>query len=150
VSNVVSNQVDDTVDAEEDPNSDFKARVSSGRLPDWTRVHSFFAIMGGFVFEEEKNKAKIMDKGWQRATLTSLGVRKIAANTPGPLLALSKDAIMDKSKANGFAKFLVCVQASWFLAQTVGRLTTGLPISLLEMNTLLHAVCCLFIYLAWW
>jgi hypothetical protein len=88
VSNVASNQVDDTVDAEEDPNSEFKARVSSGRLPDWTRVHSFFAIMGGFVFEEEKNKAKIMDKGWQRARLTSLGVRKMAANTPGPLLAL--------------------------------------------------------------
>jgi hypothetical protein len=42
------------------------------------------------------------------------------------------------------------VQTCWFIAQTAGRIATRLPISLLEVNTLLHAVCCLLIYLAWW
>ncbi|KAF2034610.1 hypothetical protein EK21DRAFT_55714, partial [Setomelanomma holmii] len=148
--NVTSNSNDTAAGTEADPDRDLKERVLSGMLPDWTRVHSYFAIMGGFVFEEEKTKSRIMDRTRERATLTSVGVRQIAANTPGPLLALTKDGILDKSKANKFAKFLVCVQACWFLAQTAGRPTTGLPVGLLEMNTLLHAVCCLFIYLAWW
>lgn len=37
-----------------------------------------------------------------------------------------------------------------FIAQTLGRLATGHPITLLELNTFLHALCCLAIYAAWW
>lgn len=37
-----------------------------------------------------------------------------------------------------------------FLAQTIGRLSTGYPISLLELHTVLHALCCFAIYAAWW
>jgi hypothetical protein len=63
---------------------------------------------------------------------------------------MSGEVIQYKSKSNGFAKLLVCLQACWFIAQTVGRLATSSLISLLEMNTLLHALCCLVTYLAWW
>jgi hypothetical protein len=123
---------------------------SSDRKNIWTRVHSHFALMGGFVFEAKKMHPTIMDAGRKRLTLTSVALRKIAEDAPELLPDLSRSDIGDKSKANGLAKFLVCVQAIWFIAQTVGRLGTDLPISLLEMNTLLHAFCCLFIYLAWW
>ena len=34
---------------------------------------------------------------------------------------LSKEEIESKSKANGLAKALVCIQASWFIAQCVTR-----------------------------
>jgi hypothetical protein len=37
-----------------------------------------------------------------------------------------------------------------FLAQTFGRLANVHPINLLEMKTLLHALCCFAIYAAWW
>jgi hypothetical protein len=124
--------------------------ASSDRTNAWSRVHSHFALMGGFVFEAKRMHATILNTDQKRLTLTPVALRKIAANAPALLPDLSKEGIRDKSKANGLAKFLVCVQAIWFIAQTVGRLTTDLPISLLEMNTLLHAFCCLLIYLAWW
>jgi hypothetical protein len=124
--------------------------ASLDRTNAWSRVHSHFALMGGFVFEAKRMQATILNADQKRLTLTPVALRKIAVNAPALLPDLSKEGIRDKSKANGLAKFLVCVQAIWFIAQTVGRLATDLPISLLEMNTLLHAFCCLLIYLAWW
>jgi hypothetical protein len=127
-----------------------RTSTSLDRTNVWTRVHSHFALMGGFVFEAKRMHATIMNPGQERLTLTPVALRKLAVNAPALLPDLSRESIRDKSKANGLAKFLVCVQAIWFIAQTIGRLATDLPISLLEMNTLLHAFCCLFIYLAWW
>ena len=62
----------------------------------------------------------------------------------------SADAIRDKSKADGLAKILICVQAIWFCAQFFARLHQDLMISLLELNTFAHAICALLIYLLWW
>ena len=36
---------------------------------------------------------------------------------------LSKEEIKSKSKANGLAKTLVCIQVSWFIAQCLTRCT---------------------------
>ncbi|KAH7094861.1 hypothetical protein FB567DRAFT_511241 [Paraphoma chrysanthemicola] len=107
----------------------------------WTRIHSHFALMGGFA---------ALDHQQDRITLTPVALRTMARTFPSLLPDISAEFIRDKSKANSFAKLLVCIQACWFIAQTIGRLATRLPISLLEMNTLLHALCCLLIYLAWW
>lgn len=63
---------------------------------------------------------------------------------------LSIQSVLDKSKANGLGKFLVCLQAGWFCVQCVGRLATGLPICLLELNTFAHAICTILIYVLWW
>jgi hypothetical protein len=46
--------------------------------------------------------------------------------------------ILDKSKANDMAKALVVIQTSWMLLQTLGRLVVGLPVTLLEVNTIAH------------
>ncbi|KAJ8111466.1 hypothetical protein OPT61_g5945 [Boeremia exigua] len=92
--------------------------------------------------------------GESPATIDSLKIstlKFIAENAPSVLPDISERSILDKSKANGLAKLLVCLQASWFCAQIIGRLATaGNPISLLELNTFLHAICCLTTYGAWW
>lgn len=41
-------------------------------------------------------------------------------------------------------------EAGWFCIQCLGRLTQGLAISFLELNTFGHALCTLFIYFLWW
>lgn len=119
------------------------------RLHPWTRVHSYFSLMGGFIFERDHFHPAVFDYCVSRLILTEFGVRKLARHAPSILPDISKASILDKSKADGFAKVFVCIQAVWFIAQTVGRMASGLPISLLELNTLLHALCCLFVYLAW-
>jgi hypothetical protein len=126
------------------------APTRTDRIFPWTRVHSHFELMGGFAFDTSNMPVNILPAGRTRLTLTPFALRKLASNEPNLIPDISEEAIKDKSKSNSFAKFLVCLQACWFIVQTVGRLATSSAISLLEMNTLLHAVCCLLVYLAWW
>jgi hypothetical protein len=59
-------------------------------------------------------------------------------------------SISDKSNADPLAKVFVCIQATWYLLQYMSRLVGHLPITLLETNTLAHALCALTIYVLWW
>ena len=47
-------------------------------------------------------------------------------------------------------KTIVVLQAAWFLAQVIGRVKVGMPVTLLEVNTIGHVVCVFVIYLLWW
>ena len=57
--------------------------------------------------------------------LTSDGVRHLLkqGSTHNDLPDLSKEEIKSKSKANGLAKALVCIQALWFITQCITRRT---------------------------
>ncbi|KAH6619005.1 hypothetical protein C7974DRAFT_342103 [Boeremia exigua] len=125
--------------------------IEAGRKKNtWTRTHSHFALMGGFAFEADDSFVNLFPDSNTRMTLLPRALRKMADVEPMSIPDLSKSAIEDKSKANWLAKALVCSQACWFIVQITGRASTSAPISLLEMNTFLHALCCLIIYLAWW
>lgn len=108
-------------------------------------VHSFYAVMGGFVFSPESCSEY---SARPLLTLTPRGVALLAEC--GHLPDISKKDIDDKSKADALAKALVCLQASWMLVQTVGRLAGNLPVTLLEVNTLGHILCAFIIYVLWW
>lgn len=117
----------------------------------WKRTHSYFALMGGFAVDVAGMSIIPIELGWGHATLSIPGLKLIAENDPAVLPYISEQKILDKSKANGFTKLVACLQASWFCAQVMGRLAVdGSPISLLELNTFLHAICCLGTYAAWW
>jgi hypothetical protein len=124
--------------------------TSTRRKNPWTRTHSHFALMGGFAFETDDSQADFLPDPYTRLTLTPRALRKLAEVEPMLIPDLSERAIKDKSKASWLAKTLACLQACWFIVQVIGRAATSAPISLLEMNTFLHALCCLIIYLAWW
>jgi hypothetical protein len=91
-----------------------------------------------------------LPNGKDTATLSPCGVRIIARCAHRFLPNISKEHIQDKSKADPLVKTIVCLQATWFCIQCIGRFASGLPLSLLELNTLAHALCTLLIYLLWW
>ncbi|KAI9669936.1 MAG: hypothetical protein M1831_006972 [Alyxoria varia] len=66
------------------------------------------------------------------------GKKKFANLLVDELPELCEDDIWAKSKADGTAKTLTCIQALWFIAQCITRLTMHTPISLLELNTFGH------------
>ena len=74
----------------------------------------------------------------------------IAKHNLDLILDISEFEIQDKSKANAFTKFLTCAQASWFGVQCMTRLVQCLSISLLEVNTAVHAACALLLYFFFW
>jgi hypothetical protein len=121
---------------------------SPARKHEWTTMHSFFAVMGGFAFDTSNvpKEEKFLLGSRDRVTLHPDAVESLAQEAPLLLLDISQAAIADKCKANALAKGIVCLQAVWFTIQCVFRLSQGLSISLLELNTFAHAICALVIY----
>ncbi|KAF8327808.1 uncharacterized protein EI90DRAFT_3067066 [Cantharellus anzutake] len=64
--------------------------------------------------------------------------------------AIPKKKILDRSKGDGFSKFLVVLQLLWFIAQYVGRWKSHLHRSQLETMTLAYAALSLLVYVLWW
>ena len=93
-------------------------------------VHGFYAFMGGIAFEipeslpESKrflpsNTSETWFLSRDRISLLSKVAEKGIDRDVFP--DLSQEEIESKSKANGLAKALVCVQALWFIAQCLTR-----------------------------
>ncbi|KAF8418693.1 hypothetical protein EV426DRAFT_568060 [Tirmania nivea] len=97
----------------------------------------FFIVMGGYEGEIQQ---------WL-GTLTPRGA--ILLEQYGALPTQTTAQINDKSKANWLAKCLVCVQATWMVVQCVARKISGLPVTLLELNTVMHVTCALLMYVLW-
>ena len=114
-------------------------------------MHSFYAGMGGFVFDMDspdmKDGPSFMPK-LGRLHVTPRGIQLLA--NCGLLPQISKKAIADKNKTDGAGKLFCCIQVGWMLFQTVTRLAVGLPISPLEVNTIGHVFCALLNFLLWW
>jgi len=113
----------------------------------WSITQCYYAVMGGCV----ANVPWMGDDGeeeMRRVTLTPAGIRLLSF--VGRLPKIDEAHIRDKSKADWMAKAIVCVQATWMVAQVVGRLIKRLPVSLLEINTCGHVICAMALYLIWW
>ncbi|KAF2689393.1 hypothetical protein K458DRAFT_279966, partial [Lentithecium fluviatile CBS 122367] len=127
----------------------WKEKSSTYNREEWTMSHSFYALMGGLAVDI-KDWRFLTTERYKQITLTIEGLEWIATHTPELIPVLSETQIQDKSKANGLAKFLVCVQTTWFYGQCITLLVQGLTISLLELNTFAHAICTLLNYIFWW
>lgn len=85
---------------------------------------------------------------YEKLSLTAEGVRLLSFL--GRLPEVDEENIMDKSKADGLAKFLVVLQAGWMILDTLARVQQNLSVTLLEINTMGHVVCAFALYGLWW
>jgi hypothetical protein len=117
----------------------YSSSTFTDRRHEWTKTHDFFASTGGFAFEipTSHGRTRFLPETCPiRLTLTARGVALLAKCDRLP--DVPERDILDKSKANDVAKALVVIQASWMLLQTLGRVIVGLPVTLLEVNTMAH------------
>ena len=90
-------------------------------------VHGFYAIMGGLAFEIPGNlpESKRFLPCHTKETwfVKRGGIRFLVSHENGHDVVpnFSEEEIKSKSKANGLAKTLVCIQALWFIAQCITR-----------------------------
>ena len=82
-----------------------------------------------------------------RETLSSAGV--VALARAGKLLYINPERISDRSKANLIQKILVLGQIIWMVLQCVIRFHYGLPMTLLELHTIIHVTCAIIMSLFW-
>ncbi|KAH8701322.1 hypothetical protein GQ44DRAFT_717787 [Phaeosphaeriaceae sp. PMI808] len=125
------------------------------RRHSWKTCHSHYTCMGGFALDVGDPAVRLaggshllqpMISPWSLCSLTKTSSYFQREVFPD----LSEAQILDKCKASGLAKLLVCVQASWFCIQCFARLGLSHPISLLELTSVAHALCTLLVYVLWW
>ncbi|KAF8244073.1 hypothetical protein K440DRAFT_667276 [Wilcoxina mikolae CBS 423.85] len=109
----------------------------------WNLPVAFFVVMGGYVVRPngfEGHPVTLTPRGF--VILYNKGFIKDEELDPS--------RITDKTKADGFAKLVVCVQAFWLVIQGAGRLASRLPLPLLELHTIMHVLCAVPMYWFWW
>jgi hypothetical protein len=107
----------------------------------WTRAHSFFLIMGGFVLHEGGKPVRVLEaKGLEE--LSEAG--KIEWPT------ITKDEIEDRSKGDYLSKTIVLVQMMWFVGQCIARGAYHLTVTELEVVTVAFASLTGVVYYLWW
>jgi hypothetical protein len=114
----------------------FAKRMKDAGFDRWTRVHGYYADMGGFG---QSHHGQRLD-----ADALSRIVRS------GQLPAepeVTEMMINDKSKADYLVKLAACTQALWLVVQSVGRAVQGLALSTLELSTIAFVVMALGIYI---
>lgn len=67
----------------------------------------------------------------------------------GHFIYIPSEKIGDKSKQDLVQKTLVISQMLWMCLQTVTRAVAGLPLTLLEIHTLVHVFCAFLMYACW-
>ncbi|KAA8913670.1 hypothetical protein FN846DRAFT_771840, partial [Sphaerosporella brunnea] len=108
---------------------------------DMTLKMAFFATMGGFAIEANTVHGQQL-YNLNVEDLETVGMMDRIHDYP---LA----DIEDKSKASGFAKLLACFQAGWVLLEFAARLSQGIFITVLELNTAVHVIFALVMYVVW-
>lgn len=116
---------------------------------DWTMTHSWYVIMGGFVFETHDPNEPEFIPGSPTLVLTETRALLLSQKCRLSLPQIKAEAILDCSKADTVAKTLVCIQAAYLIVQCACRLAAKLSISPLEVNTLGHVLCALLMYSFW-
>lgn len=132
---------------------------SAGLGSEWsdiTMVSAFFIVMGGFAIKSPKSDVLrcIVDRETAKD-------RIVLALKPKGFLELLREGylqdpgilntadIEDRSKSDSFAKFIVCLQALWMVFGALARKYNGLPITLLELNVIMHVIIALVVYALW-
>ncbi|KAA6410255.1 MAG: hypothetical protein FRX48_05676 [Lasallia pustulata] len=107
----------------------------------WTIAHGFYLNMGGIVLDVG---------GHRRFPITYKQLVVLLDRSVVTLPDISEDEIKDKSKADGFAKAVSCMQVGWLAVQSIARAKQHLPLTTLELTTLGFVANSLVVFYIWW
>ncbi|KAL7902649.1 hypothetical protein HDV64DRAFT_287212 [Trichoderma sp. TUCIM 5745] len=117
------------------------------RVP-WTRTHSYYANMGGFVVRNPSADKTIYHDPYHLTGQEIFELREGGHIAYFP--SITEAEIMDKSKGDMLGKLIALGQIVWSVCQIIARLVRKLPVSPLEVAVVAFAVCAVFIYVLYW
>ncbi|KAF5356517.1 hypothetical protein D9757_013520 [Collybiopsis confluens] len=108
----------------------------------WSVAHGMFLITGGFVLTDASGK--------YLQVLQEDNLAELLSKDFIVLPHITESEITDRGKRDTFAKILVLIQTSWFIAQVTSRAASHLPITELELTTVAFALLNFLTYAIWW
>ncbi|PBK82991.1 hypothetical protein ARMGADRAFT_1067962 [Armillaria gallica] len=133
----------------------FRQRLVASALSKHLKLsmtHGFFISMGGFI---GKNEHPITAADFFYSDISDIARGVIGGEIrPGvdisPILSVTKDELMDRSKGDALSKSISLFQTTWFVVQYFSRVTLSLPTTPLETATLAFALLNFCNYILWW
>jgi len=119
-----------------------KLPTTSDSSKTWTLTHSYFANMGGMIVE---------DTSEQHMPVTAHALVECCVpkkHNPLKHTRLTKEEIMDKSKADNLVKAVAALQILYLIVSVITRKIHSLPISPLEVCTVAFASLSIATYVA--
>ena len=116
------------------------ASMNAIGMTDWSLTHAFYADSGGFVLEPPDSVS---------FPITAKHLEYLVNRAYVAVPKITREEILDKSKADVFAKVVAGVQSIWFIGQCLARVITGLPLTLLELATLGIISCTSLVFYFW-
>lgn len=121
--------------------------------------YAFCIVMGAVRFDVHDILSLNDLNKFDRDYFENTGLRRRSVR-PGPAaiiqlakrghwIRISEEDINDKSKADTIQKTLVVVQVLWMVTQCIARRVHDLPLSLLEIHTIVHVFCAVTLYACW-
>jgi hypothetical protein len=106
----------------------------------WSIEHGFYADSGGFVLQ-------LLD--FDPIPVSAKQLEYLVRQKIVPVPGITKNEIIDKSKADEISRIITCFQAGWLVLQLLGRAGQGLSITPIELTTI-SIVGCSFTTLWFW
>ncbi|KIJ47392.1 hypothetical protein M422DRAFT_248780 [Sphaerobolus stellatus SS14] len=128
----------------------------------WTKRHSHYLQMGGFLVNGAKRGARRRsagaspyfyydyDIGEQTYVLTEGDFYHLIAYNAIDIPTITAEEIKDRSKSDSLAKAIATVQILWFVTQTIARHIQKQSVTQLELTTAALAALTIIMYLYWW
>ncbi|KAK0219476.1 hypothetical protein EDD85DRAFT_915804 [Armillaria nabsnona] len=113
-------------------------------------THGFFISMGGFIGRNE-HPITAADFFYINTSAFAPSAIEIRSGVDiSPILSVTKDELMDRSKGDALSKSISLLQTTWFVVQYFSRVTLSLPTTPLETATLAFALLNFCNYILWW
>lgn len=131
-----------------------RAKATKWLFPQDPKAHdlgkecSYFAVMGGYTFCPLKEEHNPDHEYTLNPDALAFLLREECITTVQ--LAKLRKVVVDKGKSDVMAKLLVCIQGIWMGVNCLSRKIAGLPLTLLELNVVMHVVCAVAVYVCWW
>ena len=106
----------------------------------WSSTHGFLADAGGIHLKFPDSNS---------FPVNSYQLRRLVEGGHIPYPSIERKTILDKNKADMFARVVTTIQVIWFTVQCVARGAQGLRLTTLELLTLAFAVCAFHAVLFW-
>ncbi|RBR24241.1 uncharacterized protein FIESC28_02974 [Fusarium coffeatum] len=121
--------------------------------------YAFCIVMGAVRFDvhdilslsdlDEIHRDYFQNNGHRRRSVRPGPAAIIKLAEGGHWIQIPNQDIDDKSKADIIQKTLVVIQVLWMVTQCIARRIYDLPLSLLEVHTIVHVVCAILLYACW-
>ncbi|KAE8328339.1 hypothetical protein BDV39DRAFT_192211 [Aspergillus sergii] len=125
---------------------------------------AFFVVMGGYAVDSSnhtahQNSSSTLQDAGLVTTISADGFISLLKNQAFltrirdghlPKSYFEHYTIQDKGNSNNLAKTIVFMQIMWMIVQLIGRISAGLPVTLLETHVAIQIPFAVVSYAFWW